>query len=184
MQQETIMESTLSRCVTKLRAHWECSSTCLWSFLTIFLLLNFSFFFLLSETVLAAISSWDFQIPPLSTFSTARWLLSVYRSFWKFATSITNCRVPCQRSDFQKAFRYSYEWAQARALPFAIPLTFRVSPIERMCFFRSSVCDVRIGPQSVQIVTSFHQIGSRREGKKLGINGSVFQNFHQYNRNK
>lgn len=36
MHQVTIMESTPSRCVTKLRAHWECSSTCLWSFLNFF----------------------------------------------------------------------------------------------------------------------------------------------------
>ena len=89
-------------------------------------LLNFSFSFLLSKTVLTATSSWDFRTSPLTTFSTAHWLLLAYRSFWKFATSITNSRVSCQRSDFQKAFRYSYEWAHARARPLTIhrPLEF------------------------------------------------------------
>ena len=194
--------------------------------------LNFSFFFLLSKTVLTATSSWDFRTSPLTTFSTAHWLLLAYRSFWKFATSITNSRVSCQRSDSQKAFRYSYEWAQARARPLTIhrPLEFLLvrewfvftledalsvwtnlgkhslfvslfvssAKTGKRCVIRhhelSSVVRrssafpfVRLwsqkGPQSVHVVTSFQQV-VLHGGEKHSIDGSVFQNFHQYNRIK
>ena len=67
----------------------------------------FTFFsFLYSNIVSLAISTWDFLTCPLTTFSTARCLRSVYRNFSKFTTFSTNFLVLWQPLDFRKVCRY------------------------------------------------------------------------------